>query len=108
MHAILLPERLPHRPVTVRFEFTTSSKVYWLVIDGPKPELCYYAPGRDTDLLVRLDERIFGNVVLGRTRFGDAVALGGIEMDGPADLVRAFPTWLGPTRFAKYALPEAS
>ena len=53
------------------------------------------------------EERIFGNVVLGRTRFGDAMEQGGIEMDGAPDLVRAFPTWLGPTRFAKYALPTA-
>jgi hypothetical protein len=94
--------------VTVRFEFTKSPKIYWLVIDGPKPELCYYDPGRETDLVVRLDEQAFGNVVLGRTRFGDALEQGGIEMDGPSDLVRAFPTWLGPTRFAKYALPAAS
>ena len=108
MHAILLPDRLPHRAVTIRFEFTKSPKIYWLVIDGPKPELCFYDPGRETDLLVRLDERIFGNVVLGRTRFGDAMEQGGIEMDGAPDLVRAFPTWLGPTRFAKYALPTAS
>jgi DNA-binding HxlR family transcriptional regulator len=108
MHAILRPERLPHHPVTVRFEFTQSPKIYWLVIDGPQPELCYYDPGRETDLLVRLDERLFGNVVLGRMRFGDALEQGGIELDGPPDLVRAFPTWLGSTRFAKYALPAAS
>ena len=28
-----------------------------------------------------------------------------IRFDGPPALVRAFPTWLGLTRFAKYALP---
>jgi DNA-binding HxlR family transcriptional regulator len=108
MHAILLPDRLPHHPVTVRFEFTKNPKIYWLVIDGPKPELCYYDPGRETDLLVRLDERIFGNVVLGRMRFADAVDQGAIQLDGPPDLVRAFPSWLGMTRFARYALPAGS
>ena len=108
VHAILLPERLPHHPVTVRFEFLTQAKVYWLVIDGPQPELCYYDPGRETDLLVRLDEQAFGNVILGRLRFAEAVAGGAIQMDGDPDLVRAFPTWLGVTRFAKYALPAAS
>jgi DNA-binding HxlR family transcriptional regulator len=106
VHAILLRDRLPPGPVTVRFEFTGQAKIYWLVIDGPEPELCYNDPGRDSDLVVRLDEQAFGNVVLGRARFADAVELGSIRLDGPPDLVRAFPTWLGVTRFARYALPQ--
>jgi DNA-binding HxlR family transcriptional regulator len=106
VHAILLRDRLPQRPVTVRFEFTGQPKIYWLVIDGPEPELCYNDPGRDSDLVVRLDEQAFGNVVLGRARFADAVESGYIRLDGPPDLVRAFPTWLGVTRFARYALPQ--
>jgi DNA-binding HxlR family transcriptional regulator len=102
VHSILVADRLPKYAVTVRFEFTGNPKIYWLVIDGPRPELCYYDPGRQTDLVVRLDERIFGNVVLGRTPFAEAVDEGAIDLDGPPDLVRAFPTWLGVTRFAKY------
>ena len=106
VHAILLRDRLPQGPVTVRFEFTRQPKIYWLVIDGPEPELCYNDPGRDSDLVVRLDEQAFGNVVLGRARFADAVERGTIKLEGPPDLVRAFPTWLGVTRFARYALPQ--
>src|SRR6478735_4109250 len=53
VHSILRHDRLPHRPVTVRFEFTGAPKIYWLVMDGPEPELCYFDPGRETDLLVR-------------------------------------------------------
>jgi DNA-binding HxlR family transcriptional regulator len=106
VHAILLRDRLPQGPVTVRFEFTGQPKIYWLVIDGPEPELCYNDPGRDSDLVVHLDEQAFGNVVLGRARFADAVERGSIRLDGPPDLVRAFPTWLGVTRFARYALPQ--
>jgi DNA-binding HxlR family transcriptional regulator len=105
VHAVLRPERLPHGPVTVRFEFIDQAKPYWLVIDGPRPELCYYDPGRDEDLVVRVDGRAFGSVILGRTRFADAVEAGAIRMDGRPDLVRSFPGWLGPTRFARYATP---
>ena len=105
VHAILRPERLPAGPVTVRFEFMSDPKIYWLVIDGPHPELCYYDPGRDSDLIVRVDERVFGNVVLGRARLADAIADGDVLLDGRPDLVRSFPSWLGPTRFAKYAVP---
>jgi DNA-binding HxlR family transcriptional regulator len=107
VHSLLLPEKLPHRAVTVRFEFMNRPKIYWLVIDGLQPELCYYDPGRETDLVVRLDERVFGNVILGRMAFSDAVDDGAIHLEGPADLVRAFPTWLGVTRFAKFAVESA-
>ena len=105
VHAILLPERLPAAPVTVRFEFVDDPKIYWLVIDGPHPELCYYDPGRDVDLVVRVDERVFGNVVLGRARMQDAIAAGSVRIEGRPDLVRSFPRWLGPTRYAHHATP---
>jgi hypothetical protein len=58
--------------------------------------------------VVRVDERVFGNVVLGRARLADAIADGDVLLDGRPDLVRSFPSWLGPTRFARYALPSAS
>ena len=105
VHSLLLPERLPPGPVTVRFEFTGEAKIYWLVIDGPKPELCYYDPGRDTDLVVRLDEQVFGRVILGRMRLADAIGDGSIRLEGAPALVKAFPTWLAVTRFARYAQP---
>jgi DNA-binding HxlR family transcriptional regulator len=108
VHSLLRPERLPPGPVTVRFEFLHEPKIYWLVIDGPQPELCYYDPGREIDLVVRLDERVFGNVILGRTRMADAIGDGAIRLDGLPNLVKAFPTWIGQTRYAKYALPPAA
>jgi len=101
--AILDPKRLPAAPVTVRFEFLDDPKIYWLVLDGPQPELCYYDPGREIDLVVRVDERIFGNVVLGRSRIDDAIEAGAVRLDGRPDLVRSFPGWLGQTRFARHA-----
>ena len=103
LQAILLPDRLPVRPVTVRFEFTEHPKIYWLVLDGDDPELCYNDPGRLVDLVVTVDERAFGDVLLGRAPFAGAVARGEIRLDGPPDLVRGFPAWMGATRFAKHA-----
>ena len=103
VHAILRLDRLPRTPVTVRFEFTTQPKIYWLVFDGPQAELCFYDPGREAELVVTVNEQVFGGVLLGRLDFGDAVQQGAIRLDGPPELVRAFPTWLGVTRFAKYA-----
>lgn len=78
-------------------------KIYWLVLEGEQPELCFNDPGRDADLVVTVDEQVFGGVILGRVDFSSAVHDGDIRLDGPADLVRAFPTWLGVSRFARYA-----
>jgi hypothetical protein len=80
-------------------------KVYWLVLGGEQPELCYYDPGRDPELVVTADERALGAVLLGRAEYADVVGRGDIRLDGDPNLVRAFPGWLGVTRFAKYARP---
>ncbi len=101
--ALLVPERLPSRPVTVRFEFTEHLKIYWLVLDGPEPELCYHDPGRAVDLVVTVDEQAFGAVLMGRARMADALLGGQIRLDGTPDLVKGFPKWLGPSHFARYA-----
>jgi DNA-binding HxlR family transcriptional regulator len=105
VYDLLRLDRLPRRPTTVRFEFTVNPKIYWLVMGGDRPELCYYDPGRDIDLVVTADEQAFAEVILGRARYDDAVRAGGIRLDGPPDLVRAFPGWLYSTRYAKYAVP---
>ena len=102
VHALLLPDRLPAGPLTIRFEFTHEPKIYWLVMEGEHPELCFNDPGRDSDLVVTVDEEVFGGVVLGRVAFADAVESGAIRLDGPPDLVRGFPTWIGVSRFARY------
>jgi DNA-binding HxlR family transcriptional regulator len=106
VHSLLRLDRLPRSPTTVRFEFTIQPKIYWLVFDGDHPELCFNDPGREVELVVIVDEQVFGGVLLGRVGFSEAVAHGDIRLDGTPDLVRAFPTWLGVTRFAKYA-PQA-
>jgi DNA-binding HxlR family transcriptional regulator len=107
VHAVLRLDRLPRTPLTVRFEFTANPKIYWLVLGGEQPELCYFDPGREAELVVTADEQALGGVLLGRLPFAEAVAGGAIRLDGPSALVRAFPTWLGLTRYAKYALPAS-
>ena len=106
VHSLLKPERLPRTPTTVRFEFTLVPKIYWLVIDGPQPELCYYDPGRESDLVITVDERVFGDVVLGRLPFASAAEQGAIRFDGSPQLARDFPSWLGMTRFAAYGADQ--
>jgi hypothetical protein len=104
--SMLDPGRLPPRPVTVRFEFVAHSKIYWLVLDGPQPEVCYDDPGRIVDLVVAVDEHAFGEVLIGRASFDGAVEAGAIRLDGAPELVHAFAGWLWPSHFSKYVVPS--
>ena len=106
VYDLLRLDRLPKSPTTVRFEFRLQPKMYWLVMGGEHPELCYFDPGRESDLVVSVDEQEFAKVILGRARYDDAVRAGKISLDGRPELIRAFPTWLYSTRFAKYARPQ--
>jgi DNA-binding HxlR family transcriptional regulator len=103
VYDLLRLDRLPHTPTTVRFEFTIHPKIYWLVMGNEQPELCFNDPGREIDLVVTVDEQSFAEVILGRARYEDALRQGRIRLDGRPELVRAFPTWIYPSRFAKYA-----
>ena len=103
VQSLLDLDRLPHERVTVRFEFTGRLQIYWLILAGAEPELCFNDPGWPPDLVVVVDEQVFGGVLLGRVRYADAVDHGDIRLEGPPELVRAFPAWLGMSRFAKYA-----
>src|SRR5262245_41395383 len=99
---VLRPDRLPPGPLIVRFAFETDPRLFWLVIDGGEAELCFYDPGRDVDLFVSVEEQDFGAVLLGRMHIGDAILRGGVRLDGPVELVRAFPSWLGVSPYARY------
>ncbi len=103
VHSLLQVDRLPAERSIVRFEFTGAPQVYWLVLAGEASELCFNDPGPEPDLVVTVDEQTFGGVLLGRVRYADAVARGGVRFDGRPDLAKAFPGWLGVTRYAKYA-----
>src|SRR6187399_694305 len=55
MRRNLVPEPLPKRRVTVKFEYpelTEARKLWWLVVDGGKVDLCSVDPGNDVDLYV--------------------------------------------------------
>ena len=62
-------------------------------------------PGFDVDLVVRADSATFVRVWTGHVTFAQAVRAGGLQVEGPRDLVRAFPTWLKLSHFAHVERP---
>jgi len=98
---------LPAKSTVARFEFSGMPRklarpnTWWLVLDRREVDLCHRNPGYQVDLVVAADLRTFAEVWVGRTPLADARRRGAVTIEGPRDLVRAFPTWLQLSVFAK-------
>jgi DNA-binding HxlR family transcriptional regulator len=103
--------RLPGRRVVVRFDFRAfparcrGFRTCWLVLEPDATDICLKDPGFDVDLVVSADARAMARVWTGAISFAQAVQSGGLRLEGPRDLVRAFPTWLLLSHFAHVERP---
>ena len=95
-------DELPSRRVVVRFDFRDRPKErFWLLLDHGRGEVCRTYPGFEEDLVVRADSDWLVLWHMGRVSWGRALDSGHIEVDGPAALARAFPTWNRRSYFAE-------
>ena len=103
--------RLPARRVVVRFEFRAvpprlrGFRACWLVLERTGVDLCLKDPGFEVDLVVTADAATIARVWMGAVSFPDAVRSGGLRVEGPRDLVRAFPSWLLLSHYAHVEHP---
>jgi len=94
-------ERLPDHRVVVQFDFLGADPgSRWLLLEPGEPSVCWDPPGFEVDLVVRADTLALHRIWLGHLRYADALRDGLIELDGPRELVRAFPDWLALSLFA--------
>jgi DNA-binding HxlR family transcriptional regulator len=97
-------DRLPERRVVVRFGLTDRpGDCLWLLLDRDQVELRVRPPGLDEDLLVTTDSETLIAVHMGRLDLDEAERGGRWRIEGPIDLVRAFPSWGGLSHFATVA-----
>jgi DNA-binding HxlR family transcriptional regulator len=103
--------RLPPRRVVVCFDFRAfpprfrQYRTYWLILERKGTDLCLKDPGFDVDLFVTADAAAIARVWTGAITFAQAVRSGGLEVEGPRELVHAFPTWLLLSHFAHVERP---
>src|SRR6266850_2527425 len=103
--------RLPDRRIVVRFDFRAfparcrALRTSWLVLERGGSDVCLKDPGYEVDLVVSADAGAMARVWTGATTFAQAVRDGGLRVEGPRDLVRAFPTWLLLSHFAHVERP---
>jgi DNA-binding HxlR family transcriptional regulator len=99
-------DRLPDRRIVVRFDFRAfparcrGFKTCWLLLERHGADVCMKDAGFDVDLVITADAGVMARVWTGHMTFAQAVRAGGLQIEGPRDLVRAFPTWLLLSHFA--------
>lgn len=98
-HGIDVP-RLAAGRIVVRFDFREVAprcrkmRTWWMVLDKPDVEVCLKDPGFDVDLVVSADAATMARFWAGHLSYEQALRSGGLSVEGPRPLVRAFPTWL--------------
>jgi DNA-binding HxlR family transcriptional regulator len=104
MRRNLVPSSLPDRRCTLEFVYPdlgAGQKLWWLVIDGGKVDLCKIDPGFDVDLYVRSSLRSMTAVWMGVSTLKAEVEAGNIELTGEKAIARSMHQWLGLSPFAK-------
>jgi DNA-binding HxlR family transcriptional regulator len=106
--------RLPAARVVVRFEYRgvparcRSMRTCWLVLEGAGADVCITDPGFAVDLVVYADVATMARVWTGHLSVAQAVRAGGLRLEGPRALVRAFPDWLLLSHFAHVPRPASA
>lgn len=97
IHRNLVCDPWPRPRIVVRFQFTGAERGqqrWWLLLERGEVQLCLLDPGFDVDLSVRTSLRTLTEIWLGDLDLSRALAGGALQLDGPRELTRAFPTWL--------------
>ena len=98
----IVDEALPPRRTVVAFEFLGAQRgrYIWLLLDPDGSSVCERDEGFPVDLRVTADIEEFLRIWMGRSTWADAIAAGRLTLDGPRELVRAFPSWFSLSPFA--------
>lgn len=94
---------IPREPLLVEMDFRGAplgKQRFYLHFKTTEVELCLTNPGVPVALRVSTTPRAMAEVWLGVVSFGAALAAGSLRLEGPAPLVRAFPSWLELSVFA--------
>ena len=102
LHRLVVVDKLPERRVVVRFELPGErQRLWWLILERPEVDLCLRDEGFEIDLYVTAPARPLADALLGRLELRQAVRAGTVAVEGPPELVRAFPDWIGVTPAAR-------
>jgi DNA-binding HxlR family transcriptional regulator len=92
LHGALLPESRIVVEVTAH---GSTSGTAWLVCERHAVSMCFDPPGFDVDLRVGASVNTLYRIWLESLPAGEAIALGLLNLEGPADLIRTFVAAFG-------------
>jgi DNA-binding HxlR family transcriptional regulator len=102
-------DRLPERPVVMRFEIADDQhKRYWVIVQRPEPEVCLKPPGFEEDLVVFTDSEWLTRWHTGDISLDAARDRGVIRVEGAPSLIREIDRWGGVSAFAGVPKAEAA
>jgi DNA-binding HxlR family transcriptional regulator len=101
----IVEDALPSKRTVVEFNFPAAhrGRRIWMLLDPKGPSVCERDEGFDVDLVVTADIGEFMRIWAGRSTWKDAMATGALQISGPRELVRAFPSWFALSPFAASA-----
>ena len=97
MHMRMNTKIMPKGRTTIAFEFSDQppkKRYFWILSDHGEVQACLKHPGFEEDLRVRAELRSFTYAWRGFVALRDEIAEGRVAVEGPSQLVKAFPDWL--------------
>ncbi len=98
----IVDEALPDRRTVIEFNFPAAhrGRRIWLLLEPSGSSVCERDEGFEAELVVTADIDEFMRIWMGRSTWNNAIGTGKLTLQGPRDLVRAFPTWFALSPFA--------
>ncbi len=101
LHRRIHVDRMPQGRTVVQFDFYgVQNRSYWLVVQHGEASVCRGDPGFEVDLQVIADALAFHRVWIGHRSMDEALRREEVVLEGPTEMVRAFPRWLAYSMFA--------
>jgi len=91
------PAAMPRRRNVIRFEFADAPaemRLWWLVVEDGRTDLCQSDPGHEVDLYVATDVPTLARIWIGKDSLRRAVDADEIALTGDATLRRTIAQWL--------------
>lgn len=95
-------EALPEEPLVIRFEIDGDRQPHFLLLKRAEVSLCTQNPGFPEPIVVRGRLSVLAAWWRGDVEFHEARRMG-LKVEGPKELVRAFPGWFERYLFASVA-----
>src|SRR5262249_32414775 len=84
---------------------TPKASSWWLIVPDGKADICDFDPGYDVAAVMSTSLRTLTEIWRGDVSWKRSLLDGSVKIDGPTDVRRAVPTWLGQSTSAAVPRP---